>query len=250
MLRKVWATLRCVCADLNAFCFLQTYKYHNNPLVLLLILRQEVRLLHRLGILHGLLGSRAIVEQEHHTHHQHRNNGDPINQYPRHPLQSNIPYTAMVNHLHSLIEKRRSIVVTISLVEDCQSHLILLRVDEVVQTKHIQEVHLIARIQSRIEVTLCELTITLQLQFYILVIHSKVVCIVQRSHAVGNIVHSYTCVLQIHNHTNRLSNWEILYKSANPRFSSYLSRTCRLLQYLKKAQEYQSGDEQAYEWPS
>lgn len=63
----------------------------------------------------------------------------------------------MVNHLHSLIEKRRSIVVTISLVEDCQSHLILLRVDEVVQTKHIQEVHLIARIQSRIEVTLCEL---------------------------------------------------------------------------------------------
>lgn len=156
----------------------------------------------------------------------------------------------MVNHLHSLIEKRRSIVVTISLVEDCQSHLILLRVDEVVQTKHIQEVHLIARIQSGIEVTLCELTITLQSQFYILVIHSKVVCIVQRSHAVGNIVHSYTCVLQIHNHTNRLSNWEILYKSANPRFSSYLSRTCRLLQYLKKAQEYQSGDEQAYEWPS
>ena len=156
----------------------------------------------------------------------------------------------MVNHLHSLIEKCRSIVVTVSLVEDRQSHLILLRVDKVVQTEHIQEVHLIARIQSGVEVTLCELTIMLQSQFYVLVIHSKVVRIIQRSHAVGNIVHSHTRVLQIHNHTNRLSNREILYKSANPCLSSYPSRTCRLLQYPKKAQEYQSRGEQGYEWPS
>ena len=45
-------------------------------------------------------------------------------------------------------------------------------------------------------------------------IDREIVHIVQRTQAVGNIVHSNTIVLQIHNHTNRLSNRELLYLSS------------------------------------
>ena len=46
---------------------------------------------------------------------------------------------------------------------------------------------------------------------YILMIDREIVHVVQRTQAVGNIVHSNTIVLQVHNHTNRLSNGELLY---------------------------------------
>ena len=42
-------------------------------------------------------------------------------------------------------------------------------------------------------------------------IDREIVHVVQRTQTVGNIVHSNTIVLQVHNHTNRLSNGELLY---------------------------------------
>ena len=76
-------------------------------------------------------------------------------------LHANIPNTALIHNLHSLVVESGGIVITISLVEDGESHLVLLRLDVVVNTNHIEEVHLISRIQGRVEVSLSELQVML-----------------------------------------------------------------------------------------
>ena len=74
-------------------------------------------------------------------------------------VHADIPHTGLINNLHSLVVESRSIVVAISLVEDGESHLVLLRFNVVVDTKDIEEVHLITRVKSRVEVSLSELFI-------------------------------------------------------------------------------------------
>ena len=76
-------------------------------------------------------------------------------------LHANIPNTALIHNLHSLVVESGGIVIAISLVEDGESHLVLLRLNVVVNTKHIEEVHLISRIKGRVEVSLSELHVRL-----------------------------------------------------------------------------------------
>ena len=127
-------------------------------------------------------------------------------------IHADIPHTGLVNNLHSLVVESRSIVVAIRLVEDGEGHLVLLRLNVVVDTKDIEEVHLITRVESRVEVSLSELCmIKYYKKTYVLMIDGEIVHVVQRTHAVGNIVHSNTVILQVHNHTNRLGHRELLY---------------------------------------
>ena len=46
---------------------------------------------------------------------------------------------------------------------------------------------------------------------HVLVVDGEVVHVVQRSHAVGHVVHSHAVVLQVDNHANGLSDGEVLY---------------------------------------
>ena len=46
---------------------------------------------------------------------------------------------------------------------------------------------------------------------YVLAVVREIIHIVQRTHAVRNVVHSHTVVLQIHNHTNRLGEGIVFY---------------------------------------
>ena len=84
-------------------------------------------------------------------------------------LHANIPNTALIHNLHSLIVESSGIVIAISLVEDGKSHLIFLRLDMVVNTKHIEEVHLISRIEGRVEVSLSELYVILIILLFIFI---------------------------------------------------------------------------------
>ena len=72
-------------------------------------------------------------------------------------LQANIPDGFVINNINSLVNESGGIVVTISFVEDSQSKLIFLGVQVVVDTEHVEEVHLVTRVQSAVEVTLGEL---------------------------------------------------------------------------------------------
>lgn len=126
-------------------------------------------------------------------------------------LQTNIPDRGIVNDINSLINEGRGIVITISLIEDSKSKLVFLRVEEVVDTEDIEEVHFITRIESTVEVTLSELHIMKETKKYILVINGEVVSIVKRTHAVGNVVNSNTIVLEINNNTNGLSESKVFY---------------------------------------
>ena len=122
-----------------------------------------------------------------------------------------IPNTSIVHHLHSFVHESRGVIITISLVEDSESHLVLRRVDEIVDAKHIQKVHLIPGIQGAVEVMFGELNISPAGKGHILAVTREVIDIVQRSHALRDVVHSHTVVLQIHNHSNRLSKSELFY---------------------------------------
>ena len=52
-------------------------------------------------------------------------------------------------------------------------------------------------------------------------IDREIVHVVKRTHAVSDIVHSNTVVLQVHNHTNRLGHRELLYSLHNTHFQQY-----------------------------
>ena len=183
----------------------------NTP-VLLLILRKEVGLLHRL-LRDDLLVGSEIVHSKDDRNDGHHDDGNPIPRLLTPLLHPNVPHAAVVHNLHGLVEEGGGVVVTVGLVENGQSHLVLLRVDEVVHSEHVHKVHLISRVQSRVEVSLSELRLSPLLHSHILMVDGEVVGVVQRSHAIRNIVHSNTIVLQIHNHTNRFRNREILYAS-------------------------------------
>ena len=65
----------------------------------------------------------------------------------------------MIDHLDGLVEEGGGVVIAVRLIENRQSELVFSRIDEIVDAEHIQEVHLVARVQSAVEITLRELQI-------------------------------------------------------------------------------------------
>ena len=69
----------------------------------------------------------------------------------------------MIDHLDGLVEEGGGVVIAVRLIEDRQSELVFSRIDsridEIVDAEHIQEVHLVARVQSAVEIALRELQI-------------------------------------------------------------------------------------------
>ena len=74
-------------------------------------------------------------------------------------LQANIPDGFVIDHIDGFIDEGGGVVVAVSLVEDGQSELVLLGVEEVVNTEDVEEVHFVTRVQGAVEVTLGELQI-------------------------------------------------------------------------------------------
>ena len=72
-------------------------------------------------------------------------------------IQANIPDGFIVDHINGLVDEGGGVVVAVSLVEDGQSELVLLGVEEVVNAEDVEEVHLVTRVQGAVEVTLGEL---------------------------------------------------------------------------------------------
>ena len=127
-------------------------------------------------------------------------------------LQANIPDGFVIDHIDGFIDEGGGVVITISLVEDGQSELVFLGVEEVVNAKHVEEVHFVTRIQGAVEVTFSELQISRTVKMlYVLVVNGEVVSIVERTHAVGDVVDSDTGVLEVDNHTDRLSEGKVFY---------------------------------------
>ena len=89
----------------------------------------------------------------------HDNNGDATHQSSLQHLQANIPDGFVVDHINGLVDEGGGVVVAVSLVEDSQSELVLLGVEEVVNTEDVEEVHFVTRVQGAVEVTLGELQI-------------------------------------------------------------------------------------------
>ena len=74
-------------------------------------------------------------------------------------IQANIPDGFIVDHINGLVDEGGGVVVAVSLVEDGQSELVLLGVEEIVNTEDVEEVHFVTRVQGAVEVTLGELQI-------------------------------------------------------------------------------------------
>lgn len=70
-----------------------------------------------------------------------------------------VHHTAVIDHLDGLVEEGGGVVIAVRLIEDRQSELVFSRIDEIVDAEHIQEVHLVARVQSAVEIALRELQI-------------------------------------------------------------------------------------------
>ena len=127
-------------------------------------------------------------------------------------LQANIPDGFVIDHIDGFIDEGGGVVVAVSLVEDSQSELVLLGVEEIVNTEDVEEVHFVTRIQGAVEVTFSELQISRTVKMlYVLVVNGEVVSIVEGTHAVGDVVHSDTVVLEVDNHTDRLSEGKVFY---------------------------------------
>ena len=138
--------------------FQQTRKYNRiitHTLILLLILRQELVLRH--SLLRNSLRGDVVLIEEVHQHNHHSDNGDATHQSSLQYLQANIPDGFLIDNINSLVHEGGGVVVAISLVEDSQSKQVLLGVQEVVDTEDVEEVHLITRVQSAVEVALSKL---------------------------------------------------------------------------------------------
>ena len=68
-----------------------------------------------------------------------------------------IHHTAVIHNLDGLVEEGGGVVIAVRLVENGESELIFSRIDEIVDAEHIQKVHLIARVQSAVEIAFREL---------------------------------------------------------------------------------------------
>ena len=132
---------------------------YNPHLILLLILRKELLHSHR-SLLHLLGGLEEVLVDEHGQHNHHHKNGDPTPHCPRLRSHADVPHAALVDHLDGLVQEGGSVVVRVRLVEHGKGQLVLSRVHVVVDAEHVQEVHLVAGVQSAVEVTLSELRLT------------------------------------------------------------------------------------------